>query len=438
MAGRIPTKVSGAVIVVSHDRRFLTNVIGTVWELEHRTITSYTGGFLKYREIKAANRVRQIEEYGRQQAEIARQEEYIRRNKAGQNSRNAMGRAKQLARLERVERPVDEKVTMAAQVDTSGRSGREVVVCERATKRYGNKAILDNANFTIERGMRVGVVGPNGVGKSTLIEMVVGEEVPDSGYLRVGHGVTVAYHKQEADDFDGEESVLDTFYDRAGMTVGEARSHLAKFLFTGEDVFKPISALSGGERSKLALALMVLSPANLLILDEPTNHLDVYSCDALTEALQSYKGTLLVVSHDRSLLDAATDTTLALTGNGKTELFEGAYSAWRAEQEETVKTPPPVKSKSTQPVSTPVPQSTSHGQSKERQKAVKRVATIEAEIAKIESQIAEIETALSAPKGVDHAIQLSKEYEAAKEVLNMRFMEWEEATMEAESLGASV
>lgn len=431
-------KYPGAVIVVSHDRRFLTNVIDTVWELEQRTITPYTGGFVKYREIKAANRARQTEEYGRQQAEIARQEEYIRRNKAGQNSKNAMGRAKQLARLERIERPVDEKVTMAARVDTSGRSGREVVVCERATKRYHTKAILDNANFTLERGMRVGVVGPNGVGKSTLVEMIVGEESPDSGYLRVGHGVTVAYHKQEADDFDDEESVLDTFYDRAGMTVGEARSHLAKFLFTGEDVFKPISGLSGGERSKLALALMVLSPANLLILDEPTNHLDVYSCDALTEALQSYKGTLLVVSHDRALLDAATDTTLALTGNGKLELFEGAYSAWRAEQEEATTATAPSKPKVAPPVAVAPSQSTSHGQSKERQKAVKRVSTIESDIAKIEAQIAVIETALSATEGVDHALQLSKDYETAKSTLTAKFEEWEAATIEAEALGATL
>jgi ATP-binding cassette subfamily F protein 3 len=333
---------------------------------------------------------------------------------------------------------------MAARVDTSGRSGREVIVCERATKRYDTKAILDNANFTIERGMRVGVVGPNGVGKSTLVEMIVGEESPDTGYLRVGHGVTVAYHKQEADDFDDEESVLDTFYDRAGMTVGEARSHLAKFLFTGEDVFKPISALSGGERSKLALALMVLSPANLLILDEPTNHLDVYSCDALTEALQSYKGTLLVVSHDRALLDAATDTTLALPGNGKLELFEGAYSAWRAEQEEAAAKPaspvPPGKPKAgASAVAAPVAAAgTSHGQSKERQKAVKRVATVESEIAKIEARISEIETALSAPESVDHAIVLAKEYETAKKALTKKFEEWETATLEAEALGAAV
>ncbi|GAB4463322.1 MAG: ABC-F family ATP-binding cassette domain-containing protein [Armatimonadaceae bacterium] len=448
------TRFPGAVLVVSHDRRFLENVVETIWEIEARHLTRYTGGFTSYREQRAAARARQLEEYQRQQEEIARTEEFIRRNIAGQNSKNAKGRLKQLNRLERIERPVDEPAKMKARVETSGRSGRETVVCERASKRYGDKLILDNANFVIERGAKVGVVGPNGAGKTTLIEMIVGDEEPDSGYLRAGFGVTIAYARQEADDFDPELSVLENFYEQAGMTVGEARGHLAKFLFTGDDVYKPVSALSGGERSKLAMALMVLSPANLLILDEPTNHLDVFSCDALTESLQRYSGTLLVVSHDRALLDAVTDKTLALEGgSGKVALFDGPYQAWKKAQDSAA---PKAGSSATSASSTnstngsgkkstaavaPVPEApavNAHALSKERQKAAKRVAALEAEIEQCEARLAEIEAALSAPASADDALALSHAYQEAQDSLNAKMEEWETATLEAESLGAAV
>jgi len=432
----------GAVLVVSHDRRLLGNVVRTVWEVEAFGVTQYTGGFASYREQRAAQRARQLEEYERQQEEIARTEEYIRRNKAGQNTRIAMGRQKRLDRLERLERPVDEPSQMKAKIQTSGRAGREVVVVERATKRYGDKTLLDNANVTIERGERVGIVGPNGVGKTTFIEMVLGEEAPDSGYIRRGFGVTVAYHKQEVDDFDGELSVLENFYERSGMTIGEARSHLAKFLFTGEDVNKPVSALSGGERSKLSMALMVLSPANLLILDEPTNHLDIYSCDALTEALNRYEGTLLLVSHDRALLDAATNRTLALEGGGKLTYFEGNYQKYREAQA----IPAPPKGGASRPPATaaataatpPSNGLSARELSKERQRAAKRVATLETQVAELEKRLAEIEAGLSAPKSADDALILSQEHARVSTEITERMTEWETATLEAEALGATV
>lgn len=447
----------GAVLVVSHDRRLLENVTRTIWEVEARGVTVYSGNYSHYREQRAAVRARQLEEYERQQEEIARTEEFIRRNKAGQNTRIAMGRQKRLDRLERLERPTDDPAQMKAKIQSSGRSGREVVVAERASKRYGDKVLLDNATFNIERGTRVGVVGPNGVGKTTFIEMVLGEEAPDAGYIHRGHGVTVAYHKQEADDFDPELSVLENFYERAGMTIAEARSHLARFLFTGEDVYKPVSALSGGERSKLAMALMVLSPANLLILDEPTNHLDVYSCDALTEALNRYQGTLLLVSHDRALLDAATDTTLALEGGGKFALVEGNYQKYREAREMAtpalnsggtrgaVKTATATPSKSAAPAS-PIlgaggglPAGLNARElSKERQRAAKRVSALEAAVSQLEERLAEIEGGLSAPKSADDALALSQEHARVTEEIAARMAEWETATLEAEALGAAV
>jgi ATP-binding cassette subfamily F protein 3 len=345
-------------------------------------------------------------------------------------------------------------MAMKARVQSSGRSGRDVVVCERASKRYGDRVLLDNANFIVTRGERVGIVGPNGAGKTTLIEMILGEESPDAGYIRRGHGVTVAYHKQEVDDFDPDLSVLENFYDLSGMMIGEVRQHLAKFLFTGEDVFKPVSALSGGERSKLAMALMVLSPANLLILDEPTNHLDVYSCEALTEALNRYDGTLLVVSHDRALLDAATNKTLAFEGTGKLTLFDGPYHKYRDAREAAkpsvpaARPHPPTPSpnigrggvaatnglSATGGASVPA---NAHALSKERQRAAKRVATLEAEVEKLETRLAEIEAALSSPSSADEAVTLSHEYARLKEEIAARMGEWEAATLEAEAIGAA-
>lgn len=421
----------GAVLVVSHDRRFLENTVKTIWEVEATGVIHYAGGFTYYREKRERQRTEQAEAFQRQQEEIARTEEFIRRNKAGQNTRIAMGRQKRLDRLERLERPTTEAQGIKTKIASSGRSGTEVVVCEKATKRFGNKMILDKADFTLRRGQRIGIVGPNGVGKTTLIEMILGEQSPESGFLKRGHGVTVAVHRQEEDDFDAEESVLEAFYDRAGMTVGEARSHLARFLFTGEDVFKPVSALSGGERAKLRMALMVLSPANLLILDEPTNHLDVWSCDALTESLAQYEGTLLLVSHDRALLDSATDHTLALEGDGKAVLHEGNYTVWRTAQLAAIAAAakPSAKANVT---ATPATKLTAHALSKERARLQKRVAQVEEEIAGLETQLAEVEASLAS--GTGDAIALAADHTRVSAELEAKLTEWEEAAAEAEAL----
>ena len=299
-------QVPGAVLVVSHDRRFLDRVTKATWEVDVHRVTVYGCAYSEYRKRRDAERQQQLDEYLKQQAHIQKTEEYIRRNKAGQNTRNAMGRQKVLNRLDRIDRPMDDGAMMRAAVGDAGRSGLDVVVAQNLCKSFGDRTIVRNANFTLRRGDRVGVVGPNGAGKTTLINMLIGDDEIDSGHIRTGHGVKVAHHKQDQDDFGDDESLLDAFYDRAGLTIAECRTHLAKFLFTGEDVFKPVSGLSGGERAKLAMSLMVLSPANLLILDEPTNHLDVFSCDALAQSLARFAGTLLVISHDRSLLDETT------------------------------------------------------------------------------------------------------------------------------------
>ncbi|MFM7321942.1 MAG: ABC-F family ATP-binding cassette domain-containing protein [Armatimonadota bacterium] len=432
--GRFP----GAVLVVSHDRRFLQNVARTIWEVDGGSVTTWTGGYDAFREKRAAQRERQLEEYLRQQAHIARTEEFIRRNKAGQNTRIAMGRQKLLDRLERIDRPADDPRKMAAAVRSAGRSGLETVVAEHAAKRFGERVLLSDANFTIHRGCKVGIVGPNGAGKSTLVGMILGETSPDQGHVRTGHGVVVATRRQDEDDFDPDRSVLENFLDHAAMTTGEARTHLARFLFTGDDVFKPVGALSGGERAKLAMATMVLTAANLLILDEPTNHLDVYSCDALTEALRRYDGTLLVVSHDRTLLDAATDWTLVLDGHGGVELFEGNYAQWKAVQDSTAAAAA-VKSRAggSKPNPNPTAPRNAHELSRERRRLQQRISAVEAEIERVEERVRVVEAGLAAPRDADHAMALAKEHLDANETLAERLSEWEALGTELESLGSS-
>jgi ATP-binding cassette subfamily F protein 3 len=430
----------GAVLVVSHDRRLLGAVAQTVWEVEAARVTVYTGGFDAYRAQRAANRARQQEDYERQQAEIEKLEAFVRKNKEGQQARQARSREKALTRMVKVEAPVSEGRAMKTKMDTSGRSGLDVVVVEEASKAYGDKPLLDDASFSIRRGERVGIVGPNGTGKTTFVEMVLGEESPDRGIIRRGFNVTVAYGKQEADDFDPDLSVLENFYERSGMTIGAARAHLAKFLFSGEDVFKPVSALSGGERSKLALSLMVLSPANLLVLDEPTNHLDIDSCDALTDSLLRFEGTLLLVSHDRALLDAVTDHTLAFERNGRVRLVEGAYHVYRTAREAAAAAPTKASPNGKNGASLAPAADTflnARQLSKERQRAAKRVAALEGEIETLEARLALVEAGLSSPESPTTRCAWPANTRRSKDDPFGRLSAWEAATLEAEALGAA-
>jgi ATP-binding cassette subfamily F protein 3 len=317
---------------------------------------------------------------------------------------------------------MDDGAMMRAAVGDAGRSGLDVVVAQNLSKAFGDRSIVRNANFTLRRGDRVGVVGPNGAGKTTLINMLLGEDEIDSGYIRTGHGVKIAHHKQEQDDFGDDESLLDAFYDRAGLTIAECRTHLAKFLFTGEDVFKPVSGLSGGERAKLAMSLMVLSPANLLILDEPTNHLDVFSCDALAQTLSRFAGTLLVVSHDRSLLDETTNKTLYFDGTGNVTLYDMPYSAWRDAM--AASEAQPTRRKVTDP--TPTQNAPSALQrSRDKRKLQAKLESLETKIAETEVSIAAIEQRLSAPVSPDEAIADAKLYEETGLQMEQLMSEWE-------------
>ncbi|MBI3843681.1 MAG: ABC-F family ATP-binding cassette domain-containing protein [Planctomycetes bacterium] len=321
-----------AVIVISHDRWFLDRVTTRIVEVERATIESYRGNYSAYAAQKALRLETERRAFQQQQAFIAKEEEFIRRNIAGQNTKIARGRRTRLARLERVDRPIDPGSVKLA-FDAGGRGGDVALDVKGLAKSFGERTLFSGVDLRLLRGERLGIIGPNGAGKTTLLRVLRGEIAPDAGTFKLGVGVQASFYDQEHKDLDLEATVFDAVRERASHRTDEAvRSYLGAFLFTKDDVFKKVGSLSGGERSRVALARIILSKANLLVLDEPTNHLDIPSRTALEESLDDYDGTLIVVSHDRFLLDRVVDRLLVL-GHGEPQLFAGTYSDYHAKRQ---------------------------------------------------------------------------------------------------------
>ena len=323
-------RFSGGFMVVSHDRYFLDKVTTQILELDMGRLQTFAGNFAKYRALKADMERRQQVEYERQQEYIAREEAFIRRYKAGQRAREARGRATRLSRLERIEKPQTNDAIRLSGV-SANRTGRVAVRTSdlRVGYRQGDESVslLRVADIELERGSRTAIVGSNGVGKSTLVATLLGLTPPIAGSARLGHNVEPGYYSQGSGDLPQGARVIDALLDIRNLRLPEARNYLARFLFRGEDAFKRVSALSGGERSRLALARLLISEPNMLVLDEPTTHLDIPSREALEAALESYEGTLLFVSHDRRLISALA-TQLWVVEDGAARLFKGGFEDW--------------------------------------------------------------------------------------------------------------
>ncbi len=323
---------SGAVIVVSHDRYFLDRVTQRTLELERGTLTDYPGRYSWYVGEKERRREAQQEAYERQQRELARQQEFIDRFRAkASKAASVKSREKMLERMDRVESPEPELRRVKFRFPFKGNSGREALKLKDASRRYGDREALKNVSLLVERGDKIGVVGENGSGKSTLLRLLAGLDKPTSGQVHIGHNVVVAYYDQhQAELLDKEHSVYEEIMAAAprDWTVTDVRTLLGRFLFTGDDVSKPISVLSGGERSRVALVKMLLKPANTLLLDEPTNHLDIPTRDVLEQAIRDYPGTCVVVSHDRYFLDRIASKTVEMD-RGRATLYLGNYTYYR-------------------------------------------------------------------------------------------------------------
>jgi ATP-binding cassette subfamily F protein 3 len=419
----------GAVIVVAHDRAFL-DIVGQVWELEQGRLERYRGNYTAYVAQRTERRALQQTEYERQQQLIAHTEEFIHRNIAGQRSREAKGRQKRLARIERVERPQEYR-PLCLDLGDAIRSGDLVVGLHELAVGYEPEAPLFTAQeFELRRGQRVALLGPNGSGKTTLIRTMLGEVAPLAGRVRIGVGVRVGYFAQGRMDLDYNKTVLETVLDASDLTASQARSLLGRYRFSGDDAFKRVSNLSGGEQARVALAVLALQGANLLILDEPTNHLDIPSQEVLQEALSEFGGTLLIVTHDRYLINRLATHVWAIEGRQLWEFKEGyeAYHEWREQRRQRKQALP----------------ETAGGQLEERRRVrearkaagreaarrTRRQSDLEEAIHQLETRLTQLEVQLAAAseeKAVERVRQLGAEYASVEVELDGLLAAWADA-----------
>jgi ATP-binding cassette subfamily F protein 3 len=450
----------GAIVLVSHDRYFLDRVVTTIAEIDNQRLTLYNGNFSAFWMQKQANRERQAEVYEREQREIARLTEFFEKWKNTPSKKNQA--VMRLRWAERIKASATEKVApkgkgVKLSVKPTQLSGNEVVILDNVGKRFGSRVLFENVTALIRRGERVGIVGPNGAGKSTLVRILLDRETPTSGMARLGASVTVGYFAQDTSDLDLEATVLENMLEVGEMLPTEARTHLGRFLFTGDDVFRPAKLLSGGEKNKLVLAQLTYLRPNLLILDEPTNHLDLDSRAALGEMLRQYQGTLLLVSHDRYLLDQVTTHTLEVS-DGEVTLFDGSYGKYRAQKTAQQLRAAAVKSVAAaqtdaksdgnghgSPLETLMAQRPTprvavptglnfHQMSKERQRAKNQIAATERKIETLETRLREIEAALSHPTPTDNVMALSQEHGGVQSALAEAMAAWEQAVAYADAL----
>ena len=334
---RYLTHFAPAVVVVSHDRYFLDEMATQIWEIDHGRMNVFPGNFSKYRVIKGERDLRQAKEYEAQQEFIAKEQAFIDRYRAGQRSREAKGRETRLGRLERIDRPdVDRSISMSSAA--ASRTGQLVLSTHDLKVGYieGDEAtqLLTVPDLKLSRGSRTAVIGDNGTGKTTFIKTVLGDVPALGGSVVLGQSVKVGYYSQGLDALVDEQTVLESFLEIKNMPFEQARFYLARFLFQGDDVFREVGDCSGGEKSRLALARLLITEPNLLILDEPTTHFDIPSREALEQVLLSYPGTMLLVSHDRHLVSLLAESLLVMA-DGKVTVFAGTFEEWSDAQRET-------------------------------------------------------------------------------------------------------
>jgi len=333
---RYLTHFAPAVVVVSHDRYFLDEMATQIWEIDHGRMNVFPGNFSKYRVIKGERDMRQAKEYEAQQEFIAKEQAFIDRYRAGQRSREAKGRETRLGRLERIDRPdVDRSISMSSAV--ASRTGQLVLSTHDLKVGYieGDETtqLLTVPDLKLSRGSRTAVIGDNGTGKTTFIKTVLGDVPALDGSVVLGQSVKVGYYSQGLDALVEEQTVLESFLEIKNMPFEQARFYLARFLFQGDDVFREVGDCSGGEKSRLALARLLITEPNLLVLDEPTTHFDIPSREALEQVLLSYPGTILLVSHDRHLVSLLAESLLVMA-DGKVTVFAGTFEEWSDAQRE--------------------------------------------------------------------------------------------------------
>ena len=436
------------VVIISHDRAFLAAVVDHVLHFEGASATAYAGGYEAFVAQRMERRLAQQRAFDKQQKVIAAQVDYIARNLAGQNTKQAKGRRKLLARLPRLGSPIGEDGTMALRLDIAERGGDQVAVAEKLTIAVPDRVLIEKFNGRIMRGDRLGILGPNGSGKSTLLKTLVGEREPDEGELRVGNSIRVAYYDQQLGQVPLDKTLFEAINElRPQWERRMVQGHLGRFGFSGDEVQRKAATLSGGERARVALAMLMLSGANLLVLDEPTNHLDVETIEVLEDAIEGYEGTVILVSHDRAMLRALASKVWVLHERHITE-FDGSFAEWEVVSEERAHAASVRASEAVALRRVDEKKRTARREERpsgnDPRKALKqareRADAAEREVAQLESEVSGLTKTLDDPElytranGVGQAHRLGAELDKVRTRLDRALAGWEKETAVLESL----
>jgi len=417
---------AGAVIAVSHDRYFLDRVTNRTVEVGRGNAASYPGNYSFYAEEKERRREAEQAAFEKQQEHIAKTEEYIRRYGAGQRATQARGRKRRLDRLERMDRPAGSGPSLRVRFGPVHRSALSAIQARGITKGFGGRTLFRDATFTIERGERVGLIGPNGSGKTTLFRILLGLEKPDAGQAVLGSSVDPGYYDQNLAGLNREKNVMDEIWS-VDLTLKreQIQSYLALFLFPGDEVHRIVGTLSGGEQSRVTLAKLLLRRPNVLFLDEPTNHLDIPSRQAIEEALDGYDGTIITVSHDRYFLDRVCDRILSIEEERVVD-YPTDYTGVLEKRSQRARA---AASARTAPAETKGADQKSYEEQKEAKRRAKRIEKVQEEISALEATMESLSAKQCDPavaQDWEKLARLEKERAALRKKCDALYAEWQE------------
>ena len=448
---------SGTIVLVSHDRYFLDQTVNRIFEIENHRLNIYEGNYSFYASERRARREAELRRYEKQQTEVKRQEEMIRRFKergTEKLAKRAASREKRLSAMELMDRPDSVKSRLKLNFKENFQSGKDVIYAENLSKTFGygsrSRQLFEGVNLDIKRGERICIVGANGIGKTTLLKMLLGQLEPTSGRLKIGHNVQMGYYDQGQQLLNNESTVIDEIHDEYRLySEPELRSILGRFMFRGESVFLKVGSLSGGEKARLSLLKLMMSGANLLILDEPTNHLDIESKEVFEESLLDFPGTCIIVSHDRYFLNRVPTRILELTSDGIVN-YLGRYDYYVEKKQEQVRSGREyIKSLARETASSPasddggdtpdnsqkaaVSSAEERRLKKEREaeerRAARAKAKLEEEIGELEKKIEDLENQLSLPENMTDHVKLSRlssQLSESKNALDEKYEKWME------------